>query len=134
MDPVLRPNDVMKWFKLRSDAGQNEMAQLIDGVLVGGQVVVGGAESNVAKLLPLLAAKHRVGRLVSIQNAKLLPNQATTFDTAAVLQLIMVARNESFHQTIAQAIDMITKCVEDGNDVSVALQILQENADQVPQL
>lgn len=110
------------------------MAQLIDGVLVGGQVVVGGAEANVAKLLPLLAAKHRVGRLVSIQNAKLRQNQATTFDTAAVLQLIMIAKNENFHQTIKMAIDLITKCVEDGNDVSVALQILQENADQVPHL
>lgn len=131
---MLRPSDVTKWFKERSDLGRNELAQLVDGVLPGGQVVIGGAEDNVRKMMPLLAARQRVARLTSIQHAKLSVDQSTTFDTAAVLQLIMIQKNETFHQTIKEAVNLITQVVNDGHDVSVALQILQQNADEVPHL
>lgn len=131
---MLRPKDVFEWFKARSELNRNEIGQLVDGLMPGGQIVIGGAEANVAKMMPVMSNMQRIGRLVSINNAKLDVKQPTTFDTAAVLQLIMIAKNENFFQTIELAVKLLEDADKNGLSLAAAAEILRNQAQKVAKL
>lgn len=131
---MLRPNDLVEWFKARSMASRNELSQLTDGIMPGGQIVIGGSEENARKAVAILSLQQRIGRLTPIANAKLDPTQPTTFDTAAIVQLLMMAKNESFFETIELTVNLISGVIADGHSVEVALQTLIEQAAQVQRL
>lgn len=131
---MLRPNDLVEWFKARSMASRNELSQLTDGIMPGGQIVIGGSEDNARKAAAILSLQQRIGRLTPITKAKLDPTQPTTFDTAAIVQLLMMAKNESFFETIELAANLIRQMTDDGHSVDVALQTLAEQAAQVQKL
>lgn len=131
---MLRPQQVIDWFKKRSDLGRNELSQLLDGLLVGGQIVIGGSEQNVQKATALMAGRARMGRMVSIQNAKLDVEVPTTFDTAAVSTLLLIQKNETFHETIGTCQRMLAQAEADGKTLFEAIQILHVEADKIGRL
>lgn len=131
---MLRPNDVISWFQNRAQRGQNELSQLFDGVVPGGSVVVGGSESNMHRAVPTLSAHQRIGRVMSMATAKLDPERPTTFDTAAIVQLLLIAKNEAFHESCEAMIKLIETVVADGRPVEVALQVARDQAAQVQKL
>jgi hypothetical protein len=131
---MLRPQHVIDWVKERMSRNQTDIHQLIDGILVGGQIVIGGAEANVEKAQRLLGGASRVGRLVSIVHAKLEWNKTTTFDAAAVAQLIMIAKNEAFHATAEQVLEMVAQSIEQGISPALALEAARQRVLQVQKL
>jgi len=131
---MLRPNDVIEWFKLRAAAGRNEISQLTDGLMPGGNIVVGGSEANAKLAISILSNQQRIGRVTSIVDAKLNPDNPTTFDTAAIVQLMMMSKNESFFETLELVCSLIEQVVNDGHPIQVALQVAREQAERVPRL
>ena len=130
---MLRPQDVINYAKARTERNQTDIHQLIDGIMVGGEIVIGGAQANVDKAHRLLGS-GKIGRLTSIVNAKLDWNRTTTFDTTAVAQLIMTAKNEAFHQTAEQLLGMIAECIEQGLTPALALEAARQRVLQVQKL
>jgi hypothetical protein len=111
-----------------------EMAQLTDGLLVGGQIVIGGSEANIKKAHSFMAGRARMGRMASIKDAVLDPDKPTTFDTPAIVQLLLIQANETFHSTADTLLTMIQDITDDGHDVSVALQLAREQVNAVHKL
>lgn len=130
---MLRPQDVLDWVKERVSRNQTDLHQLIDGILVGGQIVIGGAEANVVKAQGLLGG-GKLGRLVSIQRAQLDWKRVTTFDAVAVAQLIMVAKNEAFHATAEQVLELVARGLEEGMLPALALEAARQRVRQVAKL
>jgi hypothetical protein len=131
---MLRPKDVLAWYALRTQKGKHEILQLVDGLMVGGQIVLGGSEVNATKAISLMGSTARLGRLVSIERAQLDPNNPTTFDTAAIVQLIAISKNEGFHESVEATITSMVDLINDGHDVEVAAQVTRERAAQVGKL
>jgi hypothetical protein len=130
---MLRPQQVVDYVKERLQRNKTDIHQLIDGIMVGGEIVLGGAETNVVKAHALLGS-GKLGRLTSIQNARLDWNRTTTFDSAAVAQLIMTAKNEAFHQTAEELIRMIGQCLDKGMLPALALEAARQRVGQVPKI
>lgn len=128
---MTRPADFLAWFAQRSAAGKSDLPQLVDGLMPGGTLVIGGAEINAAKALPILSNALRVAKVQPLAKATLHPNVTATFDAAAIAQLIMIARNESFHEVAEMCVTFIKKKLKDGHDVSVALELLSEEINKV---
>ena len=134
---MIRPQHVIEYAKVRAKKGKSDFAQLIDGLNINGRIVIGGHPENARRLSSIASGQRRLGSVVSIEeiHAGLDPNLTYTFDITSVAQFIMTAKNEAFHATIDQMINLLQQaCVEDGHPVEMGLQILREKADEIGHL
>jgi len=135
---MLRPDMVITYAKTRGEQRLSDFSMLMDGINVGGRIIVGGCEKNSAKLRSIMTANQRLGMVLSVQEVKdqvLDPFVTFIFDTMAVAQMIMIAKNEAFHSTVDQTINLLQQCcVEEGHSIETGLQVLREKADEVGHL
>ena len=131
---MIRPNDYLAWYQMRAQMGKHDLAQLVDGLSPGGTIVVGGSEINVQKTMPILSNVLRIGKVQSMANAVLDPNSTTTFDSAAIAQFILIAKNEAFHEALNMCVGFLEKQDRDGTEFKVALQRLQAEAEKIQRL
>ncbi len=136
----LRPADVIEYFKERAQTNQSDLMQLLDGLQIGGTVVIGGAPANAATAARIAQIQQRIGNIVSIAqiDRQFLDGRVAsgpvTFDLAAIAQLMMIARNEAFHDTMAQVISMAEALRDNGQTLDVAIAILQEQDDKIQRM
>ena len=135
---MLRPDTVVSYAKQRAARRLSDLDQLLNGLNVGGRLIVGGDEKAASVMRSVATQQRRLGTIIALKDFRekeLDPFMTYSFDVIAVAQLIMIAKNEAFHQSIDQAINVIQKiAVEDGQKVEMALQVLREQADQVGHL
>jgi len=139
-DPaVLRPDTVIEYVKARAARHLSDFEQHLNGLNVGGRLVVGGLPAAAAHLRSVAKVNRSLGVIVSINEIhgaeKLDVNHTYSFDLVAVAQLLMTGKNEAFHQTIDQSINLIQRLVVDeGQPIEAALQVLREQADKIGHL
>lgn len=135
---MLRPDHIIELFKSRAKLNLSDHHQLVDGLSIGGTIVVGGGPTQVQRLMPVLTQFKRVGAVSSLQELdprKLDLRKTITFDLAAIAQLLILSKNETFHATIDQALSLLQKaCAEDGHTIEEGLQILRQTADEVTRM
>lgn len=134
---MLRPDMVIAYAKQRGERQQTDFLQLVDGINLGGRIVVGGDHKNSRAFLNVMRQQNRLGVVLSVQEIKdsLDPVKTYSFDVVAIAQLLMVAKNEAFHQTIDSVITLLQReCVEEGRTIEMGLQLLREQADQIGHL
>lgn len=133
---MLRPDKIIDYFKVRAEKKQSDFTQLIDGINLGGRLVVGGGANNARKLQQVMGQSQRLGMIVSVAETHDLNPQLTyTFDTAAIAQMIMTSKNEAFHNTIDAMLNLLQKmCVDDGHNIEVGFQALREHADKIDRM
>lgn len=135
---MLRPDIWIDYAKARGQMRRSDFEQLLNGVNVGGRVIVGGDQQAAAALRSVALANRSLGVILSlheVRERKLDPHVTYTIDCTAVGQLLMMAKNETFHQTIDQSINLIQDLVVNkGEKIETALQVLREQADKVGHL
>jgi len=133
---VLRPNAVIAYVSERAAKKLNDFAQLIDGINIGGRIVVGGNEKSATSFEAHMRSMNRIGMVESITKIRQLDVSKTyAFDVVAIAQLLMVARNESFHETVENMIKLLEKvCVEDGQSVEVGIQVMRDQASKISRM
>ena len=135
---MLRPEMVVNYAKFRAAKGFSDFSQLVDGVNVGGHIIVGGDTRVQARLQGLMQQARRLGTVIAVANVdtkELDPARTYSFDVMAIAQMIMIAKNEAFHDTITQAINVIQDlAVNRGQKIETALQVLREKADEIGHL
>lgn len=135
---MLRPNMVIDYAQERAKLHRSDFEQLLNGLNVGGRIIVGGDNQVSARYNSIATANKRLGVVISvteIQERKLDPFVTYSLDIMAVAQMIMIAKNENFHQTVDQVLNLFQDMVvENGQKVEVALQVLRERADEIGHL
>ena len=135
---MLRPDHVIELFKSRAKIGISDFEQLVEGIQIGGMIVVGGGPKNVQSLMPVMSRLNRLGAVSSIQEMdprRIDIRKNITFDLAAIAQLLMIAKNESFHATIDQVISLLqTMCVDDGHSIEAGLKAVRDLADEIARM
>jgi len=135
---MLRPDMIIQHAKERADKRLTDFNQLIDGLNIGGRIIVGGDNRTSMRLRSLAMQAHRMGQIMAISEVteqRLDPFVTHTFDEIAIAQMLMAAKNEAFHDTIDKCIAFIQENVVDGEEpLVVGLQLLREMANQVPRL
>ena len=135
---MLRPEMVIEYAKARAQLRRSDFSQLMDGVNVGGRIIVCGPPEVSAKFNSTLTANRRLGTVVAtseIREVRLDPQVTYSFDTMAVAQMLMIAKNEAFHATVDQCISLLQDlCVTRQEKIEVGLQVLREHADQIGHL
>jgi hypothetical protein len=108
---MLRPNDVIELFKVRSARGSTDLPQLLDGLMIGGVIVVGGSNQNAVAAGQVARKLSRLGQIKAVNSTdahELISPPAVSFDLAAIAQLLMIAKNEAFHETMKSVLDLLT--------------------------
>lgn len=134
---MLRPEMVVTYARARAEKKQTDFLQLMDGINVGGRIIVGGGFSNSASLLTIMRNQKKLGMVFSVAEIKepLSLEHTYTFDGMAIAQMIMIAKNEAFHQTVDQCLNMLQQvCTTEGHSIETGLQALREIADEVGHL
>lgn len=135
---MLRPDQVIGYAQARGQLRRSDFPQLVDGLNVGGRIIVGGGPENSRRLQQFIGMQNRLGGVVSVNefNQKTLEVDVTyTFDVMAIAQMLMISKNEVFHATIDQILNLLQDaCVKDGLPIEAGLQLLREKADEVGHL
>lgn len=130
---MLRPDHFIDVTKKRVKKGQSDFLQLLEGVQIGGIIVVGGTDQQLGYFETSMKNMNRLGQVLPVANVrKLDPNRTHTFDMVAIAQMLMVAKNEAFHNTIDSVLNMLQQtCVVEGKSIEMGLQLLREQADTI---
>jgi hypothetical protein len=137
---MLRPTDVLNLFKIMASTSRSDLLQLLDGLNVGGVIIMGGSPKNaqMAERMMTQGNMRRLGQiraLTQIRPDELKPERHLySFDLAAIAQLIMLAQNETYHQTIETTVEVLTKMNDDGQDLAFAITCLEDMATKVQKL
>lgn len=135
---MLRPDMIVSYAKKRHAIARSDFTQLMDGINIGGRIIIGGNAEGAARLRSIMTANRKLGMVLAVPEMKdpeLDQFITYSFDVMAISQMVMIAKNEAFHATVDQCINLIQDlCVEKGKSIEVGLQVLREKADEIGHL